>query len=85
MRVINVNRALEQLKKAGYWTFGLDERGKKTIYEVDFSGKIALVLGAEGGGLHRLAAETCDLLVRIPMAGKIASLHVSGGVGCGAV
>ncbi len=81
VRVVNVNRALEQLKKAGFWTFGLDERGKQTIYEVDLDGKVALVLGAEGGGLHRLTAETCDLLVRIPMAGKIASLNVSVAAG----
>lgn len=81
VRVKNVNRALEQLKKAGYWTFGLDERGAKTIYEVDFAGKVALVLGGEGSGLHRLTAETCDGLVRIPMAGKIASLNVSVAAG----
>lgn len=81
VRVKNTNRALEQLKKAGYWTFGLDERGKETIYEVDFEGKVALVLGGEGSGLHRLTAETCDRLVRIPMAGNIASLNVSVAAG----
>lgn len=81
VRVKNTNRALEQLKKAGYWTYGLDERGTETIYDVDFGGKVALVLGAEGAGLHRLTAETCDRLVRIPMAGKIASLNVSVAAG----
>lgn len=81
VRVVNVNRSLDQLKKAGFWTFGLDERGEQTIYDVDLAGKVALVLGAEGGGLHRLTAETCDVLVRIPMAGKIASLNVSVAAG----
>ncbi len=81
VRVKNVNRAMEQLKKANFWTFGLDERGQETIYEVSFEGRVALVLGGEGAGLHRLTAETCDKLVRIPMAGKIASLNVSVAAG----
>ncbi|MBI1358117.1 MAG: 23S rRNA (guanosine(2251)-2'-O)-methyltransferase RlmB [Acidobacteria bacterium] len=81
VRVKNVNRALDELKKAGFWIFGLDERGEQTIYEEDFSGKVALVLGAEGKGLHRLTSEKCDKLVRIPMTGRIASLNVSVAAG----
>ena len=81
VRVKNVNRALDDLKKAGFWIFGLDERGERTIYQEDFSGKVALVLGAEGKGLHRLTSVKCDKLVRIPMTGRIASLNVSVAAG----
>ena len=79
--VKNVNRALEQLKKAGFWIYGFDERGEQAHWEADFAGKVALVLGAEGAGLHRLTAEKCDFLLRIPMAGEIASLNVSVAAG----
>ncbi len=81
VRVKNVNRALEQLKKAGFWIYGLDERGEQAPWEADFAGNVALVLGAEGAGLHRLTAEKCDFLLRIPMAGEIASLNVSVAAG----
>ncbi len=81
VRVKNVNRAIEQLKEAGFWIYGLDERGEKAVWEAEFAGKVALVLGAEGAGLHRLTAEKCDFLVRIPMAGEIASLNVSVAAG----
>ena len=80
-RVANVNRAIEMLQKAGFWAFGLDERGDKTCYEADMTGKVALVLGAEGEGLHRLTAERCDFLIRIPMAGETPSLNVSVAAG----
>ena len=80
-RVANVNRAIEMLQKAGFWVFGLDERGEKTCYEADLTGKAALVLGAEGDGLSRLTAEKCDFLIRIPMAGETPSLNVSVAAG----
>lgn len=80
-RVKNVNRTLDELKAAEFWVYGLDERGEETCWEVDWTGRVALVLGAEGKGLHRLTAEKCDRLVRIPMQGQVASLNVSVAAG----
>jgi len=81
VRVTNVNRALEDLKKRGFWIYGLDERGDKTYNEVDFATPTALVLGGEGKGLHEQVRKHCDILVRIPMSGKISSLNVSVAAG----
>ena len=82
VRVKNVNRALAALKQAGFWIYGLDERGAQDYDQADLQSPAALVLGGEGKGLHRLTAERCDALLRIPMAGRIASLNVSvaGGI-----
>ena len=80
-RVKNVNRALDELKAAEFWVYGLDERGEATCWETDLRGRVALVLGGEGKGLHRLTAEKCDRLIRIPMQGKVASLNVSVAAG----
>ena len=79
--VKNLNRCIEQLKASSFWLYGLDERAPQTYLEADFDGNVALVLGGEGRGLHRLAAEKCDFLVRIPVAGQIASLNVSVAAG----
>jgi 23S rRNA (guanosine2251-2'-O)-methyltransferase len=81
VRVKNVNRALDELKEAEVWVYGLDERGEETCWEADLTGRVALVLGAEGKGLHRLTAEKCDRLIRIPMQGRVASLNVSVAAG----
>ena len=81
VRVKNINRALDELKEAELWVYGLDERGEQTCWEIDWKGRVALVLGAEGKGLHRLTAEKCDRLVRIPMQGQVASLNVSVAAG----
>lgn len=80
-RVANVNRALESLKKMGYWIYGLDERGTVLYNEVKWSAPTAMVFGAEGHGLHEQVRKKCDVLVRIPMAGEIASLNVSVAAG----
>jgi 23S rRNA (guanosine2251-2'-O)-methyltransferase len=80
-RVTNVNRALEDLKKRGFWIYGLDERGTETYDQVQFATPTALVFGGEGAGLHELVRRHCDALVRIPMAGKISSLNVSVAAG----
>lgn len=80
-RVKNLNRALKQLKDAGFWVYGLDERVKQPYGRGDYTRHTALVLGGEGKGLHRLTAESCDALVRIPVAGRIASLNVSVAAG----
>ncbi len=76
-RVVNMTRALGQIKEAGIWVIGLDERGSVNYDEFDFTVPCALVLGREGAGLHELVKRTCDHLLRIPMAGAIASLNVS--------
>ncbi|HTS64299.1 MAG TPA: 23S rRNA (guanosine(2251)-2'-O)-methyltransferase RlmB [Candidatus Acidoferrales bacterium] len=80
-RVSNVNRALEELKRAGYWIYGLDERGAETYDRIDYAARSVIVLGGEGKGLHEQVRKHCDLLVRIPMAGKISSLNVSVAAG----
>jgi 23S rRNA (guanosine2251-2'-O)-methyltransferase len=77
VRVINLVRALGELKEAGFWAAGLDAEGETALDQAQFAAKTALVLGAEGKGLRRLTRESCDLLVRIPMAAEGASLNVS--------
>jgi len=73
-----IPNALERARKAGCWTVGLDERGERPLSEFDLADqRIVLVLGAEGRGLARLTRERCDLLVRIPMYGKVPSLNVA--------
>jgi 23S rRNA (guanosine2251-2'-O)-methyltransferase len=81
VRVTNVNRALEDLKKRGMWIYGLDERGTESYDRIDYAKKSVLVLGGEGKGLHEQVRKHCDVLVRIPMAGKISSLNVSVAAG----
>ena len=76
-RVVNLVRALEELKKQNLWIIGLDERGTTEYDRFDFTGDCALVLGREGAGLHDLVRRTCDHLLRIPMAGGVSSLNVS--------
>jgi 23S rRNA (guanosine2251-2'-O)-methyltransferase len=80
-RVTNINRALEELKEKGYWIYGLDERGTETYDQADYAAPTAFVLGGEGKGLHEQVRKHCDVLVRIPMAGKISSLNVSVAAG----
>ncbi|MCM0022038.1 MAG: 23S rRNA (guanosine(2251)-2'-O)-methyltransferase RlmB, partial [Tagaea sp.] len=77
VRVVNLARALEHLKKAGYWCVGLAGEAQTQLHEADMTGKIALVVGAEGEGLRRLTRENCDLLVRIPIDKGVESLNVS--------
>ena len=75
--VVNVARALEELKDAGVWTVGLDAESQTPYYELDLTVPTALVLGAEGHGLRRLVRERCDTVAAIPMAGHVSSLNVS--------
>ncbi|MBI1274308.1 MAG: 23S rRNA (guanosine(2251)-2'-O)-methyltransferase RlmB [Alphaproteobacteria bacterium] len=77
VHVVNLARALEQLREAGYWCVGLAEEGARSIAALDLSGKTALVLGAEGTGLRRLTRERCDELAHLPTQGPIGSLNVS--------
>ena len=80
-RVTNLVRAMEEIKQAGYWLVGLDERAEKRHTDIDLSVPIALVLGGEGKGLHHLVKERCDFLVSIPTIGPVRSLNVSVAAG----
>lgn len=77
VRVINLARAMEDLKAAGFWIAGLDGQAPQTLAAADMTGKVALVLGAEGEGLRRLTRDHCDILVRLPIAERMESLNVS--------
>jgi len=76
-KVTNIARSVEELKDHNIWTVGLDERGKQTYDALDYNMDCALVVGAEGKGLHDLVKRKCDFLVSIPMLGKVSSLNVS--------
>jgi 23S rRNA (guanosine2251-2'-O)-methyltransferase len=80
-KVTNISRALEELKSKELWVVGLDERGPQTYDTVDYKMHCAVVLGAEGKGLHDLVRKHCDFLVSIPMLGKVPSLNVSVAAG----
>jgi 23S rRNA (guanosine2251-2'-O)-methyltransferase len=75
--VVNIARSLEELKRAGVWTVGLDATAKMAYYEWDLTLPTAIVVGAEGHGLRRLVRERCDQVVGIPMLGHVESLNVS--------
>jgi len=81
VRVTNLNRTLEELKERRFWIYGLDERGDRSYDTTEYTSPTALVLGGEGKGLHEQVRRHCDVLVRIPMAGKISSLNVSVAAG----
>lgn len=77
-RVVNVTRALERLKDAGFAVVGLDEKATASVYDEPCpDGRVALVLGSEGEGLSRLVREACDALVSLPMRGSVGSLNAS--------
>ncbi len=80
-KVKNLNRLIEELKKNNIWVIGTSGEAEKDYADWDWTGSCALVLGGEGKGLHRLVAENCDALVKIPMHGKIESLNVSVAAG----
>ncbi len=76
-RVVNLARTLDDLKTKNVWIVGLDEHGRQTYDQVDYTMDCAIVLGAEGQGLHDLVRKKCDYLVSIPMMGRVPSLNVS--------
>ncbi len=80
-RVNNLARAMEQLKEAGYWLVGLDERAERRYTEADLTGAVGVVLGSEGKGLHELVRKRCDFLVSIPTTGPVRALNVSVAAG----
>jgi 23S rRNA (guanosine2251-2'-O)-methyltransferase len=81
-KVSNINGVIDVLKEKGIWIYGADMAGEGFCYETDLSGAVALVIGSEGKGISKLTKEKCDLLVKIPMVGKINSLNasVAGGI-----
>ena len=80
-RVKNLVRAMEDMKEAGYWLLGLDEKAEKGYTEVDLKGSVGIVLGGEGQGLHELTRKRCDFLISIPTLGPVRSLNVSVAAG----
>ncbi len=75
--VTNLARTLRELKERDVLLIGTTEDGEKSLYEADFSGPAALIMGSEGEGMRRLTRETCDVLVNVPMFGSVESLNVS--------
>lgn len=80
-RVVNLGRALEELKSAGFWIYGTASDGSQALHTVQFSGPVVLVVGAEGDGLSMLTQRACDSLVSIPLAGNTPSLNASVATG----
>lgn len=76
-RVTNLTRAMDQLKKEGFWIVGMDGNTDTTIDQANLSGKNAIVMGAEGRGLRRLTKDSCDSVVKLPISPRVESLNVS--------
>ena len=76
-RVANLTSCLKELKAAGVWVYGTAADARQTIYQADLKGSAAIVIGSEGTGMSRLVRETCDVLLSIPMKGKLNSLNAS--------
>ncbi|MCC9296574.1 23S rRNA (guanosine(2251)-2'-O)-methyltransferase RlmB [Clostridium sp. WLY-B-L2] len=81
-KVTNLNNIIEKLKKRNIWVYGADMNGQSYCFDVDFNGAVALVIGSEGRGISKSIKEKCDMLVKIPIYGNIASLNasVAGGI-----
>lgn len=82
-KVNSLNRAVEELKKAGYWLYALEADGQ-SIYSADLSGNVAIVVGGEDSGVRHLTREKCDFVVSLPMCGKVNSLNASVALGVAA-
>jgi 23S rRNA (guanosine2251-2'-O)-methyltransferase len=80
-KVTNLVRTMEELKEAGYWLIGLDERADKSYTQADYTSSIGIVLGGEGKGLHELTRKRCDFVVSLPTIGPVKSLNVSVAAG----
>lgn len=82
VEVTNISVALEKLKKYGFWVYGAEAEGAKEYYKEKYPAKTCLVLGSEGQGIRKKVKEYCDIMIKIPMFGKINSLNVSvaGGI-----
>src|SRR5215813_3638596 len=80
-KVTNLARAMEELKEAGYWLIGLDERADRSYADVDYTTPMGIVMGGEGSGLHELTRKRCDFVVSLPTSGPVKSLNVSVAAG----
>lgn len=76
-RVTNLSRAIEELKKCGFWTVGMDGYATDNIDKINKNGKTAIIMGSEGKGMRRLIEESCDITVRLPISEKVESLNVA--------
>ena len=76
-RVTNINACLNELKEKGVWVFGTAAEGSVPMYKADLTGSAAIVIGNEGDGMSQLVRKNCDMLVHIPMSGRISSLNAS--------
>ena len=76
-RVANINNTIKELKEQGVWVFGTAAEGSEPMYRADLTGPAAIVIGNEGDGMSQLVRKNCDMLVHIPMSGKISSLNAS--------
>ena len=81
VEVVNINRAIDELKENKYWITGADMEGSKKYYEHNYDGYTAIVVGHEGSGLSRLTKDKCDFLINIPMENEFSSLNVSVATG----
>ena len=79
--VTNLARIMDRLKQAGLWLVGTADEAGEDFYAINLTGKIGLVMGAEGSGLRRLTAEKCDHLAQLPMSGTVSCLNVSVAAG----
>jgi 23S rRNA (guanosine2251-2'-O)-methyltransferase len=80
-RITNIAQLIESLKEKGYWITGLDAASDQSIWEMDLTAPIALILGNEGSGLHRLVKQKCDFLASLPICGNVSSYNVSVAAG----
>ena len=76
-RVANINNCIKELKEQGVWIFGTAAEGSEPMYRADLTGPAAIVIGNEGDGMSALVRKNCDMLVHIPMSGRISSLNAS--------
>lgn len=81
VKVTNLSRTLKTLKQKGVWVMGTSDKAQGNYFQQDFTVSMALVMGAEGAGMRRLTEKQCDLLLSLPMAGKISSLNISVATG----
>ncbi len=81
IRVTNLSRTMKRLQKDGLWLIGTSDAATQGLYQTDFTVPCAIVMGAEGDGMRRLTEENCDILITLPMAGKVPCLNVSVATG----
>jgi len=77
IQVTNLSRTMKKLQEEGIWLVGTSDATENTLYENKLTGPLGIVMGAEGSGMRRLTEESCDFLIKIPMAGKVECLNVS--------